>query len=103
MLGSGRFGPHSVQDDVHLAIYTGGGAMTDFEASFELTHTAQLASGAFVLRARDAAHYYMIEIPESGIATRDGFEGIYVRMLPAHPRPPSCLSCAGVAGEPNWR
>jgi hypothetical protein len=31
-----------------------------------------------VLRAKDAAHYYMIEIPESGIATRDGFEGIYI-------------------------
>ena len=54
-----------------------------------------------MLRAKDAAHYYMIEIPESGedflclrltlvvalahtivcrtgIATRDGFEGIYV-------------------------
>lgn len=59
----------------------------------------QLASGFFMLRAKDAAHYYMIEIPESGerilclrlallvahtivcltgIATRDGFEGIYV-------------------------
>ena len=66
---------------MHLAIYTGAGALTDFEASFDLTHTAQLASGAFVLRALDAAHYYLIEIPESGIATRDGFEGIYISRI----------------------
>jgi hypothetical protein len=35
------FGAHPVQDDVHLAVYTVK-PFTDFSASFDLTHTAQV-------------------------------------------------------------
>ena len=72
------FGAHPVVDDVHLAIFQPSASFADFNASFDFTSTAQLASGFFVLRGRSAAHYYMIEFPESGIATRDGFMGVYV-------------------------
>ena len=40
-------------DDVHLAIYTAK-PFGDFSASFDLTHTAQLASGSFIIRGRNA-------------------------------------------------
>ena len=58
-----EFGSHPVVDDVHLAIYESASGFGDFNASFDFTSTAQLASGFFILRARDAAHYYMIEFP----------------------------------------
>jgi hypothetical protein len=44
---SNEFGIHPVVDDMHLAIYTLQ-PYGDFSASFDLTHTAQLSSGAFV-------------------------------------------------------
>ena len=45
-------------------LYGRAGRLTIKNAGFRPGQsTAQLASGFFILRARDAAHYYMIEFP----------------------------------------